>query len=41
MKQVTNVGKNQFGFRMGKLTAGDIFIVRQLQEKYLEKRKKL
>ena len=41
LKQVTNVGKNQFGFRVGKSTAGAIFIVRQLQEKYLEKSKKL
>ena len=41
LKQVTNVGKNQFGFRVGKSTAGAIFIVRQLQEKYLEKKKKL
>ena len=41
LKQVTNVGENQFGFRVEKLTAGAIFIVRQLQKKYLEKRKKL
>ena len=41
LKQVTNVGENQFGFWVGKSTAGDIFIVRQLQEKYLEKKKKL
>ena len=41
LKQVTNVGENQFGFRAGKSTAGAIFIVRQLKEKYLEKRKKL
>ena len=41
LKQVTNVGENQFGFRVGKSTAGAIFIVRQLQEEYLEKRKKL
>ena len=41
LKQVTNVGENQFGFRVGKSTAGAIFIVRQLQEKYLEKKKKL
>ena len=41
LKQVTNVNENQFGFRVGKSTAGTIFIVRQLQKKYLEKRKKL
>ena len=41
LKQVTNVSKNQFRFRVGKLSAGAIFIVRQLQEKYLEKRKNL
>ena len=31
LKQVTNVDENQFGFRVGKSTAGAIFIVRQLQ----------
>ena len=31
LKQVTNVGENQFGFRVGKSTAEAIFIVRQLQ----------
>ena len=41
LKQVTSVSKNQFGFTVGKSTAGAMFIVRQLQEKYLEKRKKL
>ena len=41
LKQVTSVGKNQFGFRVEKSTTGVIFIVQQLQEKYLEKRKKL
>ena len=41
LKQVTNVGENQYGFRVGKSTAGSIFIVRQSQEKYLEKKKKL
>ena len=33
LKQVTNVGENQLGFRVGKLTTGAIFIVQQLQEK--------
>ena len=28
LKQVTNVGKNQFGFRVGKSTAEAIFIAR-------------
>ena len=41
LKQVTNVSENQFRFRVGKLTAEAIFIVQQLQEKYLEKRNKL
>ena len=41
LKQVINVVENQFWFRVGKSTAGAIFIVRQLQEKYLEKKKKL
>ena len=36
LKHVTKVDENQFGFMAGKSTIGAIFIIRQLQEKYLE-----
>ena len=35
------VDENQFGFMAGNSTARAIFIIRQLQEKYLEMKKKL
>ena len=41
LRKITSIGENQFGFRAGKSTIGAMFIVRQLQEKYLEKKKKL
>ena len=41
LKHVTKVDENQFGFMAGKSTTGAIFIIRQLQEKYIEKKKKL
>ena len=41
LKHVTNVDENQFGFIAGKSTTGVIFIIRQLQEKYLEKKEML
>ena len=41
LKCVTEVDKNQFGFMAGRSTTGAIFVIRQLQEKYLEKKQKL
>ena len=41
LRELTSIGENQFGFIAEKSTIGAIFIVRQLQEKYLEKKKKL
>ena len=41
LKHVTKVDENQFGFMAGKSKTGAIFIIRQLHEKYLEKKKKL
>ena len=41
LRRITRVGENQFGFTAEKSTIGAIFIVRQLQEKYLAKKKKL
>ena len=40
LKHVTKIDENQFGFIAGKSTTGAIFIIRQLQEKYLENKKK-
>ena len=36
LKPVTKDDENDFGFTAGKTTTGTIFIIRQLQEKYLE-----
>ena len=41
LRRITRVGENQFGFTAEKSTIGAIFIVRQLQEKFLAKKKKL
>ena len=41
LRKITHIGENQFGFRPAKSTIDAIFIVRQLQEKYMEKKKKL
>ena len=41
LKHVTEVDKNQFGFVPRKSTIMAIFIFRQLQENFLEKKKKL
>ena len=41
LRKITSIGENQFGFRAEKSTTGAIFIIRRLQEKYLEKKKKL
>ena len=41
LRRVLNIAENQFGFRPEKSTQDAIFILRQLQEKYLEKKKKL
>ena len=35
------MGENQFGFIAGRSTTGAIFVIRQLQEKYPEKKQKL
>ena len=41
LKCATEVDENQFGFMAGRSTTGAIFVIRQLQEKYLEKKQKL
>ena len=41
IRRVVDINAMQFGFMPGKGTIDAIFIVRQLQEKYLEKKKKL
>ena len=41
LRMITRVGENQFGFTAEKSTIGAIFLVRQLQEKYLAKKRKL
>ena len=41
LKELIKISNNQFGFSQGKSTTDAIFIVRQLQEKYTEKKKKL
>ena len=41
LRKVIKIADNQFGFRPEKSTQDAIFMVRQLQEKYLEKRRKL
>ena len=41
LKCVTEVDENRFGFIAGRSTTGAIFVIRQLQEKYLEKKQKL
>ena len=40
-RKKVDIDDMQFGFRAGKSTTNEIFIVRQLQEKYLEKKKEL
>ena len=39
LKEVIEIDENQFGFQQGKSTTDAILVVRQLQEKYGEKRK--
>ena len=39
--QISLVDENQFGFMAGKSTTGAFFIICLLQEKYLEKKRKL
>ena len=41
IRQLVNIDEMQFGFMPGCLTTNTIFILRQLQEKYLRKKKKL
>ena len=41
LKTVVNVSSNQFGFSAGRSTTDAIFILRQMQQKYVEKKKKL
>jgi len=40
LRKITRVGENQFGFMAERSTIGAIFMVRQLQEKYLAKKRK-
>ena len=41
LKEVTKISDNQFGFSAGKSTSDAIFILRLIQQKYTEKKKKL
>ena len=41
LKDVVKISDNQFGFSAGKSTTDAIFILRQIQQKYIEKKKKL
>ena len=41
LREKVDIDDMQFGFRAGKSTTDAIFIVRQLQEKYMEKKKEL
>ena len=40
IRKGSNIAENQFGFRPEKSTQGAIFILKQLQEKYLERKRK-
>ena len=41
LRKIVDIGSYPFGFRQGMSTIGAIFIVRQLQEKYNQKKTKL
>ena len=41
LKQIVNISDNQFGFSAGKSTTDAIFILRHIQQKYTEKKKRL
>ena len=41
LREIVDIGDYQFGFRQGRSTTDAIFIVRQLQEKYNKKERKL
>ena len=41
LREKVNINEQQFGFMPGKVTMNAVFILRQLQEKYLEKKKEL
>ena len=40
-KEVLNISENQFGFAAGKSTTDVIFLLRQFQQKYTAKKKRL
>ena len=40
LRKIVDIGSYQFGFRQGRSTIGAIFIVKQLQEKYNQKKRK-
>jgi hypothetical protein len=39
LKKIVRIGQHQFGFMAGRCTVDAIFILRQLQERYVEKNK--
>ena len=41
LRKIVNIDQSQFGFQQGKATTDAIFIIRQLQEKYTAKKRKL
>ena len=41
LREIIDIGSYQFGFRQGRSTIGAIYIVRQMQEKYNQKKTKL
>ena len=41
IRQLVSIDDSQFGFVPGRVTTGTIFVVRQLQEKYLAANKRL
>ena len=41
LREIVDIGDYQFGLRQGRSTTGGIFIVRLLQEKYNQKKRKL
>ena len=41
LKEIVKISDNQFGFSAGKSTTDAIFVLRQIQQKYIEKNKRL
>ena len=41
LKEIVKMSGNQFGFAVGKSTTDAIFILRHIQQKYTEKKKRL